>query len=66
MPIDPVEDPPLQPGRPSEPSPESPPGNPRPEVLRSTSERVVNIGASEARVIGNKSKFPFEGRHNPA
>src|SRR6266849_5133151 len=32
MPIDPQEDPPIKPGRPSEPPQESPPGNPRPEV----------------------------------
>jgi hypothetical protein len=32
MPIDPQEDPPIKPGRPSEPPLESPPGNPRPEV----------------------------------
>jgi hypothetical protein len=32
MPIDPQEDPPIKPGKPSEPPRESPPGNPRPEV----------------------------------
>jgi hypothetical protein len=32
MPIDPLEDPPIKPGQPSEPPQESPPGNPRPEV----------------------------------
>jgi hypothetical protein len=32
MPIDPQEDPPIKPGRPSEPPRESPPGSPRPEV----------------------------------
>ena len=32
MPIAPQEDPPIQPGKPSEPPQESPPGNPRPEV----------------------------------
>ena len=32
MPIDPQEDPPIKPGRPSEPPQESPPGSPRPEV----------------------------------
>jgi hypothetical protein len=32
MPIDPQEDPPIKPGKPSEPPQESPPGNPRPEV----------------------------------
>jgi hypothetical protein len=32
MPIDPQEDPPITPGKPSEPPQESPPGNPRPEV----------------------------------
>jgi hypothetical protein len=32
MPIDPHEDPPIQPGKPSEPPQESPPGSPRPEV----------------------------------
>jgi hypothetical protein len=32
MPIDPQEDPPIKPGRPSEPPQESPSGNPRPEV----------------------------------
>ena len=32
MPIDPQEDPPIQPGKPSEPPQESPPGNPRPEI----------------------------------
>jgi hypothetical protein len=32
MPIDPQEDPPIKPGRPSEPPQENPPGNPRPEV----------------------------------
>ena len=32
MPIDPTEDPPIQPGRPAEPPPESPPGNPQPEI----------------------------------
>ena len=32
MPIDPLEDPPIKPGQPTEPPQESPPGNPRPEV----------------------------------
>jgi hypothetical protein len=32
MPIDPQEDPPINPGKPTEPPQESPPGNPRPEV----------------------------------
>ena len=32
MPIDPQEDPPIKPGKPSEPPQESPPGSPRPEV----------------------------------
>jgi hypothetical protein len=32
MPIDPQEDPPIKPGRPTEPPQESPPGNPQPEV----------------------------------
>jgi hypothetical protein len=32
MPIDPIEDPPIKPGQPSEPPQESPPGGPRPEV----------------------------------
>ena len=32
MPIDPLEDPPIKPGKPSEPPQESPPGSPRPEV----------------------------------
>jgi hypothetical protein len=32
MPIDPLEDPPIKPGQPSEPPQESPPGSPRPEV----------------------------------
>jgi hypothetical protein len=32
MPIDPQEDPPIKPGRPTEPPQESPPGNPRPEI----------------------------------
>jgi hypothetical protein len=32
MPIDPQEDPPIQPGQPTEPPQESPPGSPRPEV----------------------------------
>jgi len=32
MGIDPQEDPPIQPGQPSEPPQESPAGNPRPEV----------------------------------
>ncbi|MGC2179034.1 MAG: hypothetical protein WA650_12505, partial [Bradyrhizobium sp.] len=32
MPIDPSEDPPIQPGQPVEPPQESPPGNPRPEI----------------------------------
>jgi hypothetical protein len=32
MPIDPQEDPPIEPGQPAEPPQESPPGNPRPEV----------------------------------
>jgi hypothetical protein len=32
MPIDPQEDPPIQPGKPTEPPQEDPPGNPRPEV----------------------------------
>ena len=32
MPIDPQEDPPIEPGQPSEPPQESPPGSPRPEV----------------------------------
>jgi hypothetical protein len=32
MPIDPQEDPPVKPGKPSEPPQESPPGSPRPEV----------------------------------
>jgi hypothetical protein len=32
MPIDPQEDPPIKPGKPSEPPQESPAGNPRPEV----------------------------------
>jgi hypothetical protein len=32
MPIEPQEDPPIKPGRPSEPPQEDPPGNPRPEV----------------------------------
>jgi hypothetical protein len=32
MPIDPQEDPPIKPGKPSEPPQESPPGNPQPEV----------------------------------
>jgi hypothetical protein len=32
MDIDPQEDPPIKPGRPSEPPQESPPGNPGPEV----------------------------------
>jgi hypothetical protein len=32
MPIDPVEDPPIKPGQPSEPPQENPPGSPRPEV----------------------------------
>jgi hypothetical protein len=32
MPIDPQEDPPIKPGRPSEPPQESPPGSPRPEI----------------------------------
>ena len=32
MPNDPQEDPPIQPGQPSEPPQESPPGNPQPEV----------------------------------
>ena len=32
MPIDPQEDPPINPGKPAEPPQESPPGNPRPEV----------------------------------
>ena len=32
MGIDPLEDPPIQPGQPSEPPQESPPGSPRPEV----------------------------------
>jgi hypothetical protein len=32
MPIDPQEDPPIKPGKPSEPPQESPPGKPRPEV----------------------------------
>ena len=31
-PIDPQEDPPIKPGRPSEPPQENPPGSPRPEV----------------------------------
>jgi len=26
----------------------------------------MNNGASELRVVGNKSKFWFETRHNPA
>ena len=30
--IDPVEDPPIKPGQPTEPPQESPPGSPRPEV----------------------------------
>jgi hypothetical protein len=32
MPIDPLEDPPIQPGQPAEPPQESPPGNPGPEI----------------------------------
>jgi hypothetical protein len=32
MPIDPQEDPPIQPGQPAEPPQESPPGSPNPEV----------------------------------
>jgi hypothetical protein len=32
MPIDPQEDPPIKPGKPTEPPQESPPGNPQPEV----------------------------------
>ncbi len=32
MGIDPLEDPPIKPGQPSEPPQESPPGSPRPEV----------------------------------
>jgi hypothetical protein len=32
MPIDPQEDPPIEPGQPTEPPRESPPGSPRPEV----------------------------------
>jgi hypothetical protein len=32
MPIDPQEDPPIQPGKPSEPPQESPAGSPRPEI----------------------------------
>ena len=32
MPIDPLEDPPIKPGQPSEPPQESPPGSPQPEV----------------------------------
>ena len=32
MPTDPLEDPPIKPGQPSEPPQESPPGSPRPEV----------------------------------
>ena len=32
MPIDPLEDPPIKPGQPSEPPQEDPPGSPRPEV----------------------------------
>jgi hypothetical protein len=32
MPIDPQEDPPIKPGRPTEPPREDPPGSPRPEV----------------------------------
>src|SRR5579859_8031952 len=32
MPIEPQEDPPINPGQPSEPPQESPPGSPRPEV----------------------------------
>ena len=32
MPIEPQEDPPIKPGKPSEPPQESPPGNPRPEI----------------------------------
>ena len=32
MPIDPQEDPPIKPGRPTEPPQESPPGSPRPEI----------------------------------
>jgi hypothetical protein len=32
MGIDPVEDPPIKPGQPTEPPQEDPPGNPRPEI----------------------------------
>jgi hypothetical protein len=32
MPIEPQEDPPIQPGQPSEPPREEPPGSPRPEI----------------------------------
>src|SRR5882724_728256 len=32
MPIDPPEDPPIKPGKPSQPPQENPPGSPRPEV----------------------------------
>jgi hypothetical protein len=32
MPIDPIEDPPIKPGQPTEPPQESPPGSPLPEV----------------------------------
>jgi hypothetical protein len=32
MGVDPIEDPPIKPGKPTEPPQEAPPGNPRPEI----------------------------------
>ena len=32
MGVDPIEDPPIKPGQPTEPPQEEPPGNPRPEI----------------------------------
>jgi hypothetical protein len=46
MPIDPQEDPPIKPGKPSEPPQESPPGNPQPEVPPPMQELQMCRGAS--------------------
>src|ERR1035437_3080855 len=63
MPIDPQEDPPIQPGKPSEPPQESPAGNPRPEIPppmqdpgeAPTPEEAARIRPHARRVAGART-----------
>jgi hypothetical protein len=66
MPIDPQEDPPIKPGKPSEPPQESPAGNPRPEIPppmqdpgeAPTPEELPGRMPDELPVRGRKDRAP--------